>query len=189
MFSRLSHSFKLAALGAVSLAAYGYAGLSLLTSAGDARVPVALAHVAEKQPLSVARFKAQVDEYSRDNMMVVVLRRDACGVCAGVSAGLAEARWYLQKKIQRGFAVYELNAEQNPEVAALLRQRDPQAEARLHVFYNGEKIFESFGISDNPRHLAESLEMVQALADGAVSAYDKYQPAQIFPPAGPRLSP
>ncbi len=189
MSSKLSQAFKVASLGAISLAAYGYAGFSLLTSGGavPARVvPVAYAHVMKTQKLSVEQFKTQVDEYSRDNMMVVLLRRDSCAVCPGVQSGLAEARSYLQKKIQRGFAVYELNAEQNPEVAALLRQRDPQADARLHVFYNGEKIFESAGISDNPRHLAESLEMVQALADGQVSAYDKYQPAQVFPaPANP----
>lgn len=176
----LSHTFKIASLGAISLAVFSYAGMSLLAPADGSGLSVAYAHVAQKDALSVEQFKAQVDQYSRDNMMVVVLRRDACDVCADVNAGLMEARSSLQKKPQRGFAVYELNAAQNPEVAALLRQRDPQAPARLHVFYNGEKIFESVGITDNPRHLAEALEMVQALADGQVSAYDKYQPANIF---------
>ncbi len=187
MPSKLSQAYKLASLGVISLVAYSYAGFSLLAPGGAVlpRVPVAYAHVNEKQSLSIEQFKAQVDQYSRDNMMVVLLRRDACAVCPGVQTALVDARAYLQKKVQRGFAVYELNAEQNPDVAALLRQRDPQADARLHVFYNGEKIFESAGISDNPRHLAEALEMVQALAEGQVSAYDKYQPAQVFPaPAG-----
>lgn len=180
MLSNLSHSFKIASAGVLSLAAVGYAVFSLSPSADGTNFPVDYAHVAPKEPLSVEQFKAQVDRYSRNNMMVVLLRRNACGLCADVNAGLMEARSYLQKKTQRGFAVYELNAEQNPEVAVLLRQRDPQAEARIHVFYNGEKIFESAGISDNPRHIAESLEMVQALADGEVSAYDKYQPGNIF---------
>ena len=180
MPSKLSQTFKVASLGAISLAAYGYAGFSLLAPGGLPPVPVAYAQVTQKQKLSIEQFKAQVDEYSRDNMMVVLLRRDYCDVCPGVQGALMDARSYLQKKTQRGFAVYELNAEQNPDVAALLRQRDPQAPARLHVFYNGEKIFESAGVSDNPRHIAESLEMVQALAEGRVSAYDKYQPGNIF---------
>lgn len=136
--------------------------------------------VTQKKPLSVATFKAHVDQYSHNNMMVVLLRRNDCAICPAVRDGLDEARTRLQRKIERGFAVYELNADQNPEVAALLRQRDPAVPARLHVFYNGEKIYESHGISENARDLSEVLEMVQALADGEVSVYDKYQPSRLF---------
>lgn len=181
MKDKLSASFWKKSLGAAALAACGYAGVAFLNNDDILPVPVDYTHKVQNTPLTIEQFKAHVDEYSRNNMMVVVLRRNSCDICPGVGMALAEARYYLQSKIQRGFAVYELNAEQNPEVAALLRQRDPQAPARLHVFYNGEKIYESVGITDNPRHLMETLEMVQALADGEVSAYDKYQPAQIFP--------
>ena len=136
----------------------------------------------EQQPdlLFLQEIKAQVDQYSREDMLVVVLRRNVCDICPRVSDALEEARYRLIRKTERGFSVLELNAEQNPEIAALMRQRDPKAPARLHAFYKGEKIYESQGISDDPRALFETLEMVQALSWGEVSIYDKYQPSRIF---------
>ncbi len=184
MFSDFSRRFQVMAVGAVSAASMVWGGYTLwgrAAAADDAALlPVSLASVTQKQPLSVAVFKSHVERYSKDNLMVVLLRRQACAICPGVRAGLEEARAQMQKKYGRGFAVYELDAEQNPEVAALLRQRDPAAAARLHVFYNGEKIYESVGVSEEARHIVAALEMVQALADGEVSAYDKYAPADIF---------
>ena len=145
-------------------------------------VSAAFAHVAEKKPLTVAAFRADVEQYSKNNMMVVLLRRNACDMCNNIEAVSYDARRWLQKKTGHGFAYYEVNAEQNPEVAALLRQRDPQAGGRLHVFYNSEKIYESQGLTDNPQHMGEALEMVQALADGEVSIYDKHELPVIWPP-------
>ncbi len=178
----ISDKSKLGALGAVSIAAYGYAVMSVLSSgaAVQAGSPAAYTHVAVKKPLTVAAFRAHVDQSSRDDLLVVVLRRNACDICPGLSAGLEEAGYRLMKKAGRGFSVLELNAEQNPEIASLIRQRDSSADARLHAFYNGEKIFESQGISADPRQLTDALEMVQALAQGRVSIYDKYQPAATF---------
>lgn len=182
MHIHLSDKFKLAALSAVSLVAYGYTAANILSFGGNPSLamPVALAHIEVKTPLAVEAFKAEVDRYSKNNMMVVVLRRNECAVCPEIPGALEEARERLIRKIDRGFTVYELNAEQNPEIAKLFRQREPLAPARLHVFYNSEKIYESHGISTNPRDYFESLEMVQALADGEVSIYNKYQPSHIF---------
>ena len=184
MLFNLTQSFKLAVLGVVSAAAYGSAAMDLIFPHGVPQAPIPNSYntINVKVPLSVAAFKAAADDLSKNNMMVILLRRNGCPDCANISAALQEARYNLIKKHDRGFAVYELNAEQNPAVAALLRQRDPSAPARLHVLYNSEKIYESQGMSDNPVHLSDALEMVQALADGAVSIYDKYQPSQIFPP-------
>lgn len=182
MSKTASERRAVAVLGLVSVFAYAHAGMTLLFPHGMPRLPAPVAHstVAENRPLSVQAFRADVDKYSKNNLMVVVLRRNGCDICPDVMSALDGARLRLIRKTGGGFAVYELNAEQNPEVAALLRQRNPQADARLHVLYNGEKIYESLGITDNAQHLAESLEMVQALAYGEVSSYDKYQPANIF---------
>lgn len=177
-----SDKSKIAALGLISAVTYTHVGYSLLFPAGMPRMSAsaAFAHVAEKKPMTVASFRADVEQYSKNNMMVVLLRRNACDICDDVESASYGARSWLQKKTGHGFTFYALNAEQNPELAALLRQRDPQAGGRLHVFYNGEKIYESRGLTDNPQHMGEVLEMVQALADGEVSIYDKYEPANIF---------
>lgn len=169
------------------MAAYGSAAVNLMFPQGlpKAPVPASYTTIGIKTPLTVAAFKAAADDLSKNNMMVVLLRRNDCPDCGSISAALQEARYKLIKKQERGFAVYELNADQNPAVAALLRQRNPDAPARLHVLYNNEKIYESPGISDDPVHITDTLEMVQALALGQVSAYDKYQPAQIFAPVAP----
>lgn len=185
---KLPQSFKLAALGVVSAVAYGSAGIDLLYPQGLSlpEAPNELATLAVKQPLSAEEFRQKISTYSKDNMMVVLLRRDACPSCEEVTWALMESRSLLMKKTGAGFTIYELNATQNPEAAALLQQRDPMAEARLHVFYNGEKIHESTGISTEVSHIADYIEMAHALAVGQVSVLDKYvapvKTAQIFTP-------
>lgn len=182
--------FNVAALGLVSVIAWGSAINTILFQGSVPRFsgPASRTNMALKEPLTVAAFRRDVDHLSKDNMMVVVLRRDQCPSCGSLSSAFYDARDWLEKKVGAGFATYEVNAEQNPDIAALLRQRDPMAEARLHVFYNGEKIYESKGLTTNPRHLGEALEMVHALAIGEVSIYDKHEPPVVWPvetaPAG-----
>lgn len=182
MANFLSDKFIVRALGAVSLVAYGHVVANLLPSApvvaGPSPIVYTQAAITEK--LSVASFRAQVNRASQDDILVVVLRRNNCTVCPDVMQGLDEARHMLEKKTGRGFSVIEVNAEQNPEIARILRQRTPESPVLLHGFYKGEKIYESLGVSDQGRQLSEMLEMVQALADGAVSAYDKYEPSRVF---------
>ncbi|HEY0901048.1 MAG TPA: hypothetical protein VGD95_02885 [Micavibrio sp.] len=182
---QLSGLFKRVAIGAavLTLGAAGYALFDNDQAQGaDAGQVASWATLTHTKALSVAQFKSHVDQYSRGNMMVVLWRRQDCARCPAVRSALEEARYQFHDKYGRGFTVYELNADHNPAVAGLLRPRAPAADARLHVFYNGEKIFESAGISDNPQHIVETLTMVQALADGGVSAYDKYHRVDIFAP-------
>lgn len=175
--------FNVAALGLVSVIAWGTAISNALFSDGEPRFSGSASRtdMTLKEPLAVSTFRHDVEHLSKNNMMVVVLRRNNCPSCGDLSSAFYEARYWLEKKVGAGFATYEVNAEQNPDIAALLRQRDPMAEARLHVFYNGEKIYESKGLTTNPRHLGESLEMVHALAIGEVSAYDKHETPVVWP--------
>lgn len=178
----LSEKFIVRALGAVSLVSYGYVGMNLLSfgAVPSGAAPAAYTQTSIKDKLNVATFRTQVEQGSRDDVLVVVLHRNNCAVCPDVMYGLDQARERLIKKTGRGFSVLALNAEQNPDIARVLRQREPDAPVRLHGFYKGEKIYESLGVTDQPRELTEILEMVQALALGQVSAYDKYQPARVF---------
>lgn len=184
MFDRIPVSFKVAALGLASVLAYGSAALSAFYPDGfeNAAAPP-LATKTVKAPLTPAQFRQDIDTYSKDNMMVVLLRRNECARCEDVKSAMEESRYHLYKKVHAGFAIYELNAAQNPEAAALLQQRDPEAEAILHIFYNAEKIHESKGISADPRMMLDYLEMAHALAIGEVSILNKYEaPAVSTPP-------
>lgn len=175
--------FNVAALGLVSAIAWGSVISNILFQGNAPRFsgPASRTDMALKEPLTVTSFRRDVEHLSKNNMMVVVLRRHQCPSCHSLSSAFYDARYWLEKKVGAGFATYEVNAEQNPDIAALLRQRDPMAEARLHVFYNGEKIYESKGLTTNPRHLGETLEMVHALAIGEVSIYDKHEPPVVWP--------
>lgn len=183
MASSRMQRFNVAALGLVSVIAWGSAISNALFSDSEPRFSGSASRtdMALKEPLTVPTFRRDVEHLSKNNMMVVVLRRNNCPSCDDLSSAFYDARYWLEKKVGAGFATYEVNAEQNPDIAALLRQRDPMAEARLHVFYNGEKIYESKGLTTNPRHLGETLEMVHALAIGEVSIYDKHEPPVVWP--------
>lgn len=183
MLEHLPDSFKIAALGVVSVLSYGSAALSALYPQGIPEYEEAPAVMTKivHQPLNADTFRQNIDTYSKNNLLVVVLRRQECPSCAGVMNALEEARYGLMKKVHVGFAIYELNAEQNPEAAALLQQSDPAAQARLHVFYNGEKIHESKGISTDPYMVLDYMEMAHALAIGEVSILDRYEPPATAP--------
>ena len=163
-------------LAATSLAAYGYSGLNLLglnkitrTAGYKSQSP---ASVIIRTPMTAAAFNKQMAEYSKNNMIVVMLRRTHCGVCPDVASVLEDVRY----KVKFPFTVYQIDAEQNPEIAASLHQRRPNEPVLLHLFYNGKKIHESQGVSTNPAHLQDYLYMAQEMAEGHVSALDPYTP-------------
>lgn len=171
-----TEKLAVAFLAATSLAAYGFFGTRLLglghserTAGHESQSP---ASVAIRAPMTADAFKKQMAAYSKNNMIVVMLQRTHCVVCPDVASALEDVRY----KVKFPFTVYQIDAEQNPEIAAYLHPRKPDEPVLLHLFYNGKKIHESQGISTNPAHLQDYLYMAQEMADGHVSALDPYTP-------------
>lgn len=152
-------AFAAAALGIFSLGVYG----SVLN---------ALVGPPEGKPVKLTEFKAKVERRAEDVLTIVMLHRNGCAECPAVMAAFNSIKY----RIPYPFEVQDINADISPEIAAALNQRDPQAPAILHVFYKGEKIHESVGVSIRPADLQSYIEMVDALARNEVSALDRYQP-------------
>lgn len=151
-------AFAAAALGIFSLGVYG-------------AVLNALVGPPEVKPVKLTEFKAKVERRAEDILTIVMLHRNECAECPAVM----DAFNAIKYRIPYPFEVQEINAERSPDIAAALNQRDPQAPAILHVFYKGEKIHESVGVSTRAADLRDYIEMADALARNEVSSLDRYQ--------------
>lgn len=171
-----TEKLAVAFLAATSLAAYGFAGYRFFglddvtrTAGYESQSP---ASITVRTPMSADSFQKQMTQYSKNNMVVVMLHRTRCNICPDVATALEDVRY----KVKSPFTVYQIDAELNPDIAASLHQRKPGEPVLLHLFYNGKKIHESQGISTIPAHLQDYLYMAQEMAEGHVSALDPYSP-------------
>lgn len=177
----LRERLAVAALAGVSVAAYGHVAYSLAPERIDSVFQrsagygsAAPAVMVAAKPINAGQFAQQIENLSRDHMVIVMPHRSACPSCAGVHDALEYIRY---KTFDMPFTLYRVDIDRNPEIESWLGPRPLEGEARFHVFYNGKKIHESLGVSTDPLLVFSYLDGVRGLITGEVSHLNPYQPA------------
>jgi hypothetical protein len=126
--------------------------------------------VTAQQDIDVDVFMQGMLAKSQEGLSVVMVASQGCLECISVSEALREAR-YDRRKIP--FSFYIIDPKQNPEIAARVGYQDEER-PRLHVYYGGEKIHLSAGVTDRADHIVDYLEGAYRLAIGEASHLDRY---------------
>lgn len=176
----LKERMAVAVLAGVSVASYGHVAYTLapdrvgaVFQRGAGYGSAAPAVMAAAEPVNAGQFAQQVENLSRDHMVIVMPHRSACPSCAGVHDAVEHVRY---KSFDTPFTFYPVDIDRNPDIATWLGPRPLEGEARFHVFYNGRKIHESMGVSTDPLHIFSYLDGVRSLITGQVSHLSPYRP-------------